>query len=441
VASSQDVLVGAERPALPWGWPVFALFLGFPVWWALGLAQFIWPVLATPMLLAMIMRGHIRVPRGFGIWILFLLWMLASSIRLDEAQRWIVFLDHFAIYGSATVLFLYVFNASPQGSLSLRNVLLVMNGFWAIVVVGGFLGLVAPGKSFTTPMEVLLPGGLSGNPFVHDLVHPDFAQVQDFLGYPVPRPTAPFVYTNEWGANIALLTPFALAAWGQIRSRLWRRVSTLLLFASVIPIVVSLNRGLWLSLGFGLAYASVRLALQGRAKALGVVVFFVLVTGLLVATTPLGNLFSDRLTSPQSNGTRTRAALYEEAATDVLGSPLLGFGAPRPSSRGSNLPSVGTHGQLWLVLVSNGIPGAILFYGWFLHCWWASRRGRGVGLWIHVVLLIALVQAPYYGMMPVPIHLIMIAAALVWRDSRLPAAGERGRAREQVSELVGARQA
>jgi hypothetical protein len=34
-----------------------------------------------------------------------------------------------------------------------------------------------------------------------------------------------------------------------------------------------------------------------------------------------------------------------------------------------------------------------------------------------VALFIALVQMPYYGMVPVPIHILMIATALAWREA------------------------
>jgi hypothetical protein len=125
---------------------------------------------------------------------------------------------------------------------------------------------------------------------------------------------------------------------------------------------------------------------------------------------------SDRLATPHSNV--TRGSLYVEAAENVLDSPLLGFGAPRPSERNPNSPPVGTHGQFWLVLYSHGIPGMVLFVGWLVYAFWQTQRRRStLHLWMSVVLLIALIQLPYYGMLPVPIHLVMVAAALSWREA------------------------
>jgi hypothetical protein len=80
-----------RRPGLPEGWPVLALFGAFPLWWALGLSSVIWILLAVPMLARLLARGRMRVPRGFGLWLAFLFWMLASATQLEEARRWYAF--------------------------------------------------------------------------------------------------------------------------------------------------------------------------------------------------------------------------------------------------------------------------------------------------------------------------------------------------------------
>jgi len=398
-------------------WPVYALFLGFPLWWALGMGGFIWPVLALPMAASLIMRPGVRGPRGFGIWLLFLVWMLGSASQLDESTRWLVFAYRASLYFSATVLFLYVYNA-PEERLPTRRMLASVVGFWVLVVVGGYLGVLVPEGNFTTVVEKLVPQRFLANDWFAQLVHAQFAQVHDFLGYPVGRPAAPFVYTNEWGSNMGLLVPLVIASWSYVRRVWWRPVTMGLLVASVVPMVMSLNRGLWLSLGLGLLYASWRFALWGRGRAFGGILALVAVVGLLVAFTPLRGLVEDRLVTGHSNV--ARITLATEAGEGVLQSPLLGYGSPRPSAENPNLPSVGTQGQLWLVLFSHGIPGALFFVGWFALAMMATRKGSSrVRFWPHVTLVIALLQLPYYGMLPSQIHVVMLAAALALRDRRL----------------------
>jgi O-antigen ligase len=131
---------------------------------------------------------------------------------------------------------------------------------------------------------------------------------------------------------------------------------------------------------------------------------------------PLGGLVLDRIATPHSN--EGRGTLYTEAAEGALQSPLLGYGSPRASEQDPNLPRVGTHGQLWLVLYSHGIPAVLFFGGWLLFTFWRTRRGKtNLDLWMHVVLFVALVQMAYYGMIPVPIHIAMVAAALALRPA------------------------
>src|SRR5579859_4182262 len=64
----------ARHPA----WPVSAMLIGYPLWWALGLADFMWIILAVPMISQMAawrMRGErgLKVPPRFGLWLAFLI--------------------------------------------------------------------------------------------------------------------------------------------------------------------------------------------------------------------------------------------------------------------------------------------------------------------------------------------------------------------------------
>src|SRR4029078_4702386 len=45
-----------RRGLLPYGWPLYALFYGYPIWWALGLAEMVWPLFAFFLLAHLIVR-------------------------------------------------------------------------------------------------------------------------------------------------------------------------------------------------------------------------------------------------------------------------------------------------------------------------------------------------------------------------------------------------
>jgi polysaccharide biosynthesis protein PslJ len=428
-----------RRSGLPEGWPVLLLFGAFPLWWILGLAAVIWMILAVPMLVWLILRRGVRVPKGFGVWLAFLFWMLLSATQLDEVRRWYAFGYRALLYMTMTIMFVYVYNL-PRAAVPARRIVIVLTLFWATVICFGFVALAIPHARITTPADMLLPGAIAANPFVQDLFSAQLAQVQNFIGYDLPRPAAPFTYTNEWGGAVGLLTPMALAGLTMIRSYLARNVIRVLLVASLIPIVISSNRGLWIGLGIGLVYAAVRVAFRGNARALVTIVGSLALVVGLVTLTPLDHYYKDRMANQHSN--ERRESLGEQAITGALDSPLFGYGGPRESQETPNAPAIGTHGQFYLVAFSHGLPGIAFFLGWWLWALWASAKGAtGPPLWIHVVLLIGILEFFYYDMMPTQLHLMMVLAALAWREreaaSRPPPVHEDDRTDAPSSFAVG----
>jgi hypothetical protein len=235
-----------------------------------------------------------------------------------------------------------------------------------------------------------------------------------FLGYPVPRPSALFTYTNEWGSAFALLTPLAIWGLPWLRSRIGQG-ARILMAAAFVPVLISLNRGLWITLTAGLVYAMLRLAGSKARKTAGRVMLGVVLVVPIILLSPLRGLVMDRLETGHSDS--TRSGLYDETIARTADSPLLGYGGPLPSVTGKHVPDVGTQGQLWMVLFSHGVPGAVLFIGFFVYVFARTWRPRSsLGFWCHVTLLIGLLQMPVYGMLPVQLHILMVVAALALRD-------------------------
>ena len=70
-----------RRPRrLPTAWPLAALLLGYPVWWALGIAPLVWSILAIPMVVQLLRRRPIKVPPMFWVWGLFLALVVVLSL-------------------------------------------------------------------------------------------------------------------------------------------------------------------------------------------------------------------------------------------------------------------------------------------------------------------------------------------------------------------------
>lgn len=417
----------AGRSELP-AWPLAWAFGGYLVWWLLGLGDGVWIVFAVPMLGLMISRGGIRVPTGFGIWLLFLGWALASSVQIDSGGRMFGFAFRFSLYLAATVTFVYVYNAGS--TLGAERVARVMTIFWLVVVFGGFLGILFPNGGFSSPMSYVLPGGLQQNELVQEMVRPSFTQGDpDGYFHLALRPSAPFKYTNGWGSNYSLLLPFVLITLSRIRKGPAFWLLACMVPLSLIPAFSTQNRGMLLGAGIGITYVAVRQLLRGQALALIGIGVFVAVVLAMTLVIPVGSMITDRTETGDTND--TRLSLYSEAFERTLASPVLGYGAPRPSNGAPGNPSVGTQGQFWQVMFSHGFGGLALFVGWFLFLVVrTSRPPDNTHLWLHAVLVMVSVELMYYGLMGSVLMIVMTAASLCLRDAE--AAGPRAPAQRPV---------
>ena len=410
-----DMGAHAAQARLGLTWPVAVLFAGFPVWWALGLSSFIWLPVGACMLVALVSRRRLRVPAALVAWFAFLSWVLLSGLQLTSSNKIMVFSYRLLLYAAAALLFMYIYNLPRSARLD-HKILNYLTFFWIFVIILGYADIAAGTHTLTPPFEHFIPHGYRNKEFVQELVHIYFSQVQTFLGFPVPRPAAPFTYTNLWGAAVAVLTPIALATAAIAGPGLRRRLILAVLCASVVPMVVSLNRGMFLSLGVGVFYVALRLALRGRVASLAVVLTLVGVAVAIVVLTPLGHLVSSSFSSTHGNSNTTRLSLYSDATAGANQSPLLGKGAPQQLAGQTSSPPIGTQGQLWMMLYSNGYPATIFFLVFVLGALWQTRRvPTTAGLWLHAVPLVALVQIPVYGWLPAEVFLVMAASAMAYR--------------------------
>ena len=409
----QSLAIPRSQPRLISRRALFVLlFVGLTLSWFLGLAVVFWPAVAFFFLLSFLANRRLEFPRYFGIWLLFLAWVLISGFGLEDGSGALVFAQRFFVIAAATLVFLFVFN-SPRSSLPDSTVVNALAVYWAILIVGGLAAALAPAISYHSPAEALVPGGLLSNPYIHGSLHVRFADVQSVLGFPVGRPSIFFTATNAWGAMVALLTPFAFAALEQATSTSRRRLLQGLLVLSIVPIVVSLNRGVWLALGAAALYVAVRAALRLNLRSLGYVAGFLGVIAALLIATPLGTLTSDRLTTP-TDSNQSRGAIYEEAFAGIREAPLLGYSGPKPAQRNPGGPPVGTHSHLLFLAFSHGVPALLFFLIWIGITLIRSARMSGPPFWAHVAVLVFLVESPYY-LLEAHLVVVMIAAALVWR--------------------------
>ena len=423
------------------GWPLSVLFLGFPLWWVSGLAVFGFFLAALPMAWSLISRRTVIAPRGFGWWIGFLAVVVVSGTMLSTDAPFsntgplggtlLTFFYRLLWYLVATIVLLYVGNTSSKDLPTLKVVRLLA---WMFVVTafGGLLGVLAPHLEFSSLLELVLPRSISGNRFMHALIHPATADIQSVLGFAQPRPRAPFAYANSWGANLSFYLPFFLYAWFR-KDAGWRRIAAApVLAVAAVPVVYSLNRGLWAVLVIGALYAVVQvIRLRGfNAVAWLAPVAVLAIVGAMLS--PLPTMVSERFANQHSNERRGELAIKTIEST-IKGSPLIGFGNTRDveGSFGSiaggatlgcpacAVPPFGTQGHLWLVVFTQGFLGTALFLAFFFVRFARHVRSREPITMVGLALIVFfLIEIMVYDTLGSPLFTLMIALGLMWRADR-----------------------
>ncbi|MGH3157531.1 MAG: ligase, partial [Streptosporangiaceae bacterium] len=360
-------------------WPVTTMLVLWPVWWLLGIGEYAPVLFAIPMARRLYLwhasgRRSLRLPPGFGIWLLFLLVTLFSLATISEtapgtmaspvSNRLISYSLRTISYLGATILLLYVGNLTER-ELPRRRLAALLGMVGLYTVAGGLAGMALPQVKITSPLSYLVPASLqASNGELQEMLHPSLSQVQNFLGYAAGRPTAPFTYTNMWGNSLAILVPWILVAWWSYgKSRKQRRLAAAAAAIAVVPAIYSLNRGLWIGIGFAVVYVAVRLAARGKMAVLGALCGALALAAIVILASPLQSVISQRLDHGASNAGRTAGSLI--ALQDGLASPVIGWGDTRhqqgsgssiavgrtANCRNCGQTPIGGNGQVQLLLI------------------------------------------------------------------------------------------
>ncbi|MEO8105866.1 MAG: ligase [Actinomycetes bacterium] len=417
-----------------------AALVGYPLWWALGLGALVFPLAAIPMAWQLRQRAHIAVPPWFGLWLLFVGWSLLGLVVLGInapdtlpttfAQGLDAYVLRSMQYLGATVVLLYVGNLTEAEVPRLR-IIGWLGTLFMVTLVGGFVGLAVPSLAWKSPVEMLLPGPLAARRGIVSMVHPQVAQIQDVIGTGDARPNAPFEFTNAWGNNLSILIIWFVIGWiiyGTARRRLWGLVA---LAAAVVPIIYSLNRGLWLGLTLAICYAVFRLALAGRPWLIGGLLGVAAIGLVVMAVSPLGGVITSRADSGNSN--QVRSSLAQASIDGGFQSPLIGYGGTRetvgsddsiaigatPECPRCGNRTIGSTGHAWNVLYSHGVVGLAAFIAFFLGILWRYRHDvTPIGLAAHTIVLVQMLYIFVYVGISSTLSLLLISVALLWRNDR-----------------------
>jgi hypothetical protein len=426
------------------GWPVAALLALWPLWWLMGLADYLVILAAIPMVRNMyrwrrLRERPIKVPPGFGLWLMFLLVSLVGAVALSgtapdtlvspASHRAISWALRLGGYAGCAILLLYAGNLTEK-ELSRRQLAWLLGLIGIYCVIGGLAGIAEPSLQLTSPLSVLIPQSLqASNGNLAQMMHPGLSQVQGFLGYAEARPKAPFDFTNNWGNALAITLPWLVLAWWNYGTRRTRWAVVAVAAIALVPVLYSLDRGLWLSLGCMLVYFAIRYAARGKLAMIGIILGALTIGVFVISFTPASDLISQRLSHGKSNDGRVSLSIV--ATKDALASPLIGWGDTRHQvgsgqsiaiGRTANCArcgnqTIGGNGQLWLLFITSGFLGAFFYIAFFAYSFWRYRKDTTpYGMVGEMILLLGFVFMLVYDTDNPTLYFMMLCVAMLWRN-------------------------
>lgn len=394
------------------GWPVLALLWGFPIFWLMGATVITGVLLAIVMWMYLAYYRAARFVPGVYAFIAFVVWVPASALMIDTGSRMMGFAYRYSILVIVATALVYAISAGRR--LTSRSIINALTFVWFFAIAGGMAAMAWPRVRLSTPVGMLLPSSLTGNEYVRDLFFPPLAEVQSPYGAPTDllRPAAPFPYANSWGVAIVLLTPVAIASFMIARSMIGRIAIVVGMAAMMVPAMATSNRAMFAGFAVSAVYMLIRLAARNRAAPVIALGSAGLIAAALLIMSGLLASIQQRQEYGSSN---TRFTLYQETISRTMDSPILGFGAPRPSF--DNIVSVGTQGYLWTVMFSYGLVGLTLFLAFLWGNTWRTWAARGdVGVALHSVLIVASIIIVVYGLDVMQMLTVALVVVVLLRD-------------------------
>jgi len=363
------------------------LVAGLPVWWLLGIEQFVFPVgtlwAARPLLTSH--HATVRVARTTRWLGGFLVVFWCSSYAVSEPLRHVTFLRTFATYATAFLLLVVVPTVVVRWSAVVRLVRAVVLavGVAAAAGLAAAAGVVRPDA--LSPFGRLVPDALAATGYGRQVVHLSLGAEEWFAGVGTYFRLDGFaLYANGYATLLVVTVP--LVVFAAVRApRRWERVAAALVaVAALANLVLTTSRVAVASLVLGGAVAALlalwssprhrRLVLAGAAAAVLVALALLIARGapdLPALATEIGY-------ARGAGSIEGRTAVYRTTLAGWAERPLLGWGTER------DVPALpypaGSHSLYLGVLYAQGALGLAALGGCLLALWGDTRpvvRGPG----------------------------------------------------------------
>ena len=357
-----------------------------PLWWLLGVEQFIWPVVFGFAAVKMLYLQHWRLIatpplRWFA---LFIVAVLISGVFVDETMRLLTYARNLGAFLSGFLALLIISNRA-QSWRQIEKVLNVVLFIMFLAGVAGLLGILNIWRpAIQSVIGQLLPAAVVNTSYGETIAIRQWGDLSWFSGLGLYfRVSSFFLFSNHYSSALIYALPFFFMKLGQARGV--RKIAVALAIVILaINLVYTTGRVATLSLLAGALYYAVFHSTYHRSLRvlISLSLSVALIAILFSATLELASGFRqqgvisrtaeavDAFTYARGEGSFiNRFGVYGATIEGFLQRPLFGWGTERDVV-GLNIPA-GSHSEYLAALYRQGILGFFALLG----LWWSVWRG------------------------------------------------------------------
>ena len=359
-----------------------------PLWWALGIEQFVWPVLFGWAALKMlyIQRLQVRVNGPVRWFALFLAIIIISALFIVEPERWLTYFRNFGAFLAGFLALLIISNRAREW----RDIERLLDATLLIVLLAGLMGILAATNlwrpNFLSLAGRVLPGSVLATSYGNVVAYRTLGQFGWFIGLGLYfRLNSFFLFSNHYSSVLVYAIPFLFYKLERERG-LRRLLVGLGVVMLLINLVYTTGRVAALSLLGGailfllfytlrrraiFVISALALALAMWLVVLSAFVEYGLVGGEGGYVSQAAGLVEEFVFARGTGSYTSRFGVYEATVQGFLQRPLFGWGTER-DVEGLDLPA-GSHSEYFAALYRQGLLGLLALLGLLWSVWRTTR--------------------------------------------------------------------
>lgn len=355
--------------------------LGLPIWYFLGLDQFVWPFIGL-LLGSQAIVLRVRANKGIvltkftKVSLFFILAQLLSGLFIIESEFYIVFLRNVLAWTGGTFLLIGLTNMNLS-----RKKLQSILWSWVLVlfissVIGLFAFLSRQGFELKTLILYIVPQGMRDGITAATIWTRSFLSDPAIIaGQSFRRARSFFLYANSFAGFLVIGIPilaYLTHIYRRLSLRWWLVYITLGL--CLISLYITTSRAGILSLLIGTLFFLIQRTRRADRIVWAILVILLITAALsLIIVSPReliesGRGFIEDFFTLKGRSHITRLNILKFSILSWMERPFFGWGTPRSMALfgfSPAYPRLGSHSQFLSVLYRHGLFG-LLIYSWML---------------------------------------------------------------------------